>query len=113
MVFGPVLGYISQYKLINDTQTLGNFSIDVCAILLTSNIMRLFYWYAVRFGKALLFQALLMIITQIILLHLCIKVRNQEGYKKKHECICPFIQLSGNLPSRSGDGIGSRVIVRR
>lgn len=113
MVFGPVIGYISQYKLIKDTKTLGNFSIDVCAILLTSNILRLFYWYAVRFGKALLFQALLMIVAQITLLHLCIKIRNQEGYRKKHECTYTSIQLTGNLLYPSGGGIISRAIVTR
>ena len=77
MVFGPVIGYISQYKLIKETKSLGNFSIDVCAILLLSNILRLFYWYAARFNLALLFQALLMIVAQIVLLRLCIKIRNE------------------------------------
>ena len=78
MVFGPVSGYVFQYRLIKTTQSVGNFSTDVCAILLTSNILRVFYWYAARFSMALLFQALLMIVAQIMLLRLCIRVRNQE-----------------------------------
>lgn len=72
MVFGPVIGYVSQYRLIRRTKTVGNFSTDVCAILLTSNILRIFYWYADKFSVALLLQAILMIIAQILLLKLCI-----------------------------------------
>jgi hypothetical protein len=51
--------------MIRKTQKIGNFSIDVCAILLISNIMRIFFWFAVGFGTPLLLQALLMIIAQV------------------------------------------------
>lgn len=83
MVFGPVVGYIPQYKLIKESKSLGNFSIDVCAILLLSNILRLFYWYAARFSVALLLQALLMIVAQILLLRLCVRVKNHEDNRVK------------------------------
>ena len=77
MVFGPIVGYVFQYKLITNTQSVGNFSIDVCAILLTSNILRIYYWYAVRFSVTLLLQAMLMIVAQILLLKLCVEIRNK------------------------------------
>ncbi len=44
MVVGPVLGYVAQYKLIKDNDTVGNFSIDICAILIFANILRIFFW---------------------------------------------------------------------
>ncbi|KRW99148.1 hypothetical protein PPERSA_07391 [Pseudocohnilembus persalinus] len=70
---GPVLGYISQYKLIQKNESLGNFSIDVCAILIFSNILRIFFWFGKPFEFALLAQSFFMIAMQIYLLKLCVE----------------------------------------
>jgi predicted tellurium resistance membrane protein TerC len=59
------MGYIEQYKMIRDTQKVGSFSTDICAILLIANIIRIYYWFATGFGLALLFQAILMICAQV------------------------------------------------
>lgn len=66
MVFGPVIGYISQYNMIQRTKSLGSFSIDICAILLIANILRLFFWYSSDgFATALVFQSMFMIGAQV------------------------------------------------
>jgi len=43
-VFGPTSGYYFQYKLVKETESLGSFSIDVCAILIFSNLLRILFW---------------------------------------------------------------------
>ncbi|EAR97330.2 PQ loop protein (macronuclear) [Tetrahymena thermophila SB210] len=85
MVFGPVYGYYSQYSKIKTEQSIGNFSIDVCAILLFANILRVLFWFGERYETPLLFQSLLMIVTQFILLAQCIKVSNQNKANKSIE----------------------------
>ncbi|KAL4449258.1 hypothetical protein ABPG74_015640 [Tetrahymena malaccensis] len=105
MVFGPVYGYYSQYSKIRTEQTIGNFSIDVCAILLFANILRVLFWFGERYETPLLFQSLLMIVTQVkfhiqilqnlkylcylnhqfILLAECIRVSNQNKTNKSIE----------------------------
>lgn len=45
MVVGPVYGYYAQYAKVKKERTVGNFSIDVCAILIFANILRILFWY--------------------------------------------------------------------
>jgi hypothetical protein len=65
MIFAPVLAYVPQYQLIRQTKSLGSFSIDICAILLIGNILRIYFWFAEGFGVPLLIQSVLMIIAQV------------------------------------------------
>jgi hypothetical protein len=75
---GPLLGYISQLKLIKKTRSLGSFSIDVCAILLISNILRLYFWFTAGYAFNLFIQSILLIIIQLMLLQECVKVQQLE-----------------------------------
>lgn len=65
IVVGPVLGYIEQYRMVQKTGSVGSFSTDICAILLISNIVRVYFWFAAGFGTPLLLQAFLMITAQV------------------------------------------------
>lgn len=65
---GPLIGYISQLKLIKKTKSLGSFSIDVCAILLISNILRLYFWFTTGYAFNLFIQSILLIVIQLMLL---------------------------------------------
>ena len=38
IVFGPILGWIPQYQLIKKSGNVGNFSVNVCLILLTLKV---------------------------------------------------------------------------
>jgi len=77
-IFGPTSGYYFQYKLIKDTESLGTFSIDVCAILIFSNLLRILFWCCKRFDDALLYQSIVMIAVQLLLLRECIRVKSKS-----------------------------------
>ncbi|KAI8996349.1 hypothetical protein BD414DRAFT_454966 [Trametes punicea] len=75
MAIGPPLVYADQaYSIIRKQDSTG-FSRDVCAILLTANITRCFFWMGNRFDNTLLWQSLLMILAQLALLYICIRYR--------------------------------------
>ena len=78
MVFAPVLGYIPQYNMIRESKQLGSFSVDVCAILLISNIIRIFFWFAHGYALALFLQSILMIIAQLLVLRVCVQAINHS-----------------------------------
>lgn len=44
MIFGPVIGYISQYKKIVEKKSSEGFNSLITLILLLSNILRIFFW---------------------------------------------------------------------
>lgn len=70
----PVIGYYSQLQLIRTQKSIGSFSIDVCAILLISAILRIYFWIVNGYAINLLFQAMFIIIIQVrfnILRHYC------------------------------------------
>jgi hypothetical protein len=70
---GPVIGYICQLHLIRTTKLVGSFSIDICAILMISAILRIYFWLESGYAISLLFQAMFIIIVQVTLhlLRLC------------------------------------------
>src|SRR3990167_3825915 len=68
MVFAPVLPYLPQSYMIFSEKNSGGFSPHICLILLLANILRIFFWYGERFGLALLFQSVVMIATQLLML---------------------------------------------
>ncbi|KAF9221424.1 hypothetical protein BS17DRAFT_785359 [Gyrodon lividus] len=75
MAVGPPLVYADQAVSIVRKKDSTGFSRDVCAILLTANITRCFFWLGMRFEFALLLQSILMILAQLALLYICIRYR--------------------------------------
>lgn len=78
MILAPPLAFVEQYKMIRSSGSLGTFSTLTCAILLISNIMRVFYWQASGFALPLLFQSLLMIVAQVLLLKACVQTKKSN-----------------------------------
>lgn len=74
MILAPPLAFLDQYQIIKASKSIGNFSTLTCAILIISNLLRIFYWQAIGFALPLLLQSVLMIVAQLLLLHLCIRV---------------------------------------
>jgi hypothetical protein len=68
MAIGPILGYVSQYRLIKFTKSVGSFSIDICGILLFANILRLNFYIFKQYESALVFQSLFMIGMQVYIM---------------------------------------------
>ncbi|KAH7881803.1 hypothetical protein F5I97DRAFT_2076531 [Phlebopus sp. FC_14] len=75
MAVGPPLVYADQATSIVRKRDSMGFSHDVCAILLTANITRCFFWMGSHFEIALLLQSILMILAQLALLYICIRYR--------------------------------------
>ncbi|KAK9766559.1 hypothetical protein K7432_004282 [Basidiobolus ranarum] len=75
MIFGPIAGYVDQYFAIRRTKTSAGFSLTTCGILLISSILRVFFWLGDRFDTTLLYQSLVMIISQVILLEICLRYK--------------------------------------
>ena len=68
MVFGPVIGYVDQYQKTLSTRSTEGFSHKVCGVLLVSNMLRILFWIGKRFDSVLLWQSIVMILAQLILL---------------------------------------------
>ncbi|KAN0022128.1 hypothetical protein ACTFIU_004296 [Dictyostelium citrinum] len=78
-IFAPVIGYVSQYRDIQRTSNSDGFSTRVCLILLLSNILRCYFWIGKQFDITLLYQSIVMIIAQLLMLHLCISIKSRES----------------------------------
>lgn len=57
------------------TRSSAGFSLDIPLIMLTASILKVFYWPGARFDRALLVQALVMIVVQSILLKVALDNR--------------------------------------
>ncbi|KAI9244702.1 PQ loop repeat-domain-containing protein [Phascolomyces articulosus] len=93
MAIGPVIGYVDQYFIIRKQQSSDGFNPVTCAILLFSNILRVFFWLGKRFDNTLLIQSLVMITAQLVLLEIVIRYKpiikheQQQPLLDHHEII--------------------------
>ena len=76
MAIAPVTGYVLQYRLILKNQSVGAFSIDICLVLLFANILRVNFYLFEQYKIALLFQSLIMVTAQIMLLQVCTEFKD-------------------------------------
>lgn len=77
----PLIAYYSQYSLICETKSVGSFSIDMCGILIVANVLKVCFWFLNGYAINLLFQSILVLMMQFLLIYICIKV----GYRKKED----------------------------
>lgn len=94
----PVVGYFPQWLEIRSTG-LDTFSSKVCLALLVSNISRVFFWFTHRFDSTLLYQALMMILVQLMLLDALVKVK----IKKNESFRLPRRESALALTSTNGE----------
>lgn len=88
MIFGGIVPYIPQYVDIYSTSNTDGFSIYVCLALLVANIMRIMFWFGHPFELPLLAQSVIMILSMVILLELCIRIkRGNELTAKRRKFI--------------------------
>jgi hypothetical protein len=80
----PVYAYYSQLSLIKQNRSLGSFSIYVTAILLISNILRVFFWLTTGFAVNLLFQSIFIILIQLLLLKECVLLSDHSAKSKDY-----------------------------
>lgn len=83
LIFGPNLAFISQIKKFQSSKSSDGFSKIICLLILLANILRIFFWYGKRFDIPLLFQSIVSIIMQFILLNEFLKVYKNKYNQKK------------------------------
>jgi uncharacterized membrane protein YhaH (DUF805 family) len=76
MIFGGVVPYIPQYRIISRSRNASGFSTLVCLALLIANILRILFWFGHPFELPLLTQSVVMIFCMLVMLELCIRVKN-------------------------------------
>ncbi|WVW79363.1 hypothetical protein I302_101331 [Kwoniella bestiolae CBS 10118] len=98
MAVGPPLIYADQaYSIVKKKDSSG-FSHDVCGVLLIANIIRVFFWLGNRFEIPLLMQSIFLIISQLILLAICLHYKTPSNQDSSN-----YAPLSP-LPSTSEEG---------
>jgi len=75
LILSPITSYTDQILSIHRTRTSAGFSLDIPLIMLTASILKIFYWPGARYDTALLVQAFIMIVMQIILLKVALDNR--------------------------------------
>ncbi|KAL7415727.1 hypothetical protein BDY24DRAFT_382022 [Mrakia frigida] len=83
MACGPPLIYVDQAWSIIQKKDSTGFSMDVCAVLIFSNIMRCVFWLGSRFELALLMQSILLILAMLVLLFILLKYRKPASSSAK------------------------------
>ena len=81
MVAAPLLTYFFQINKFRRTKSSKGFSKLICFLLFMGNIFRIFFWFGTRFKKTLLIQSTGIVIFQVILIHLCIKYKDDPEQK--------------------------------
>ncbi len=77
MIFAPIIGYIDQIIKFRMLKSSEGYSSKISLILFFSNTLRIFFWLGKRFGVVLLYQSIVMIIMQAVLLVTCLNYRNK------------------------------------
>ena len=81
MIFIPSIGYFFQGLKFKQTKSSKGFSKSLCLLLLLANILRIFFWMGKKFSITLLYQSIVVIISQIYLIHAFLEY--QDNSKKK------------------------------
>ncbi|XP_042238515.1 solute carrier family 66 member 2-like isoform X2 [Homarus americanus] len=86
MMVGGVVPYIPQYLEIKRTENPEGFSLYVCLVLLIANTLRILFWFGHWFELPLLFQSIIMNIAMMMIISLCVSIRNkgQLVHGKEH-----------------------------
>ena len=75
LILSPIISYADQILSINRSRTSAGFSLDIPFIMLTASVLKIFYWPGARYDAALLIQAVIMVVVQIILLKVALDNR--------------------------------------
>ena len=77
IIFLPSVGYLFQAIKFQQTKSSKGFSKSLCLLLLLANILRIYFWIGKPFEKSLLFQSIVVIISQIYLIHYYLKYQEK------------------------------------
>eukprot|EP00736_Rhodelphis_marinus_P007697 Rmarinus@m.7461 len=77
MIFGPSLAFLPQYLQIKESKNASGYSSTISLILVSANVVRLFFWLYKRFSNVLLYQSIVTIVAQLTLMELVTRVNRQ------------------------------------
>ena len=83
MIFVPSIGYFFQAKKFKETKSSKGFAKFLCLLILIANILRVFFWFGKKFSLILLYQSIVVILSQIYLIHVYFEY--QEDFPVKSE----------------------------
>ena len=78
MIFVPSIGYCFQGIKFQKTKSSKGFSKNLCLLLLLANILRIFFWIGKKFSITLLYQSIVVIISQVYLIHYFLKYQDNS-----------------------------------
>ncbi|KKY15892.1 putative pq loop repeat protein [Phaeomoniella chlamydospora] len=81
LMASPITSYADQIYSIHKNKSSAGFSLDIPLIMLVASILKLFYWFGAYYSTTLLFQAILMICVQLVLLKVALEHRPVLGGK--------------------------------
>ena len=90
MIFGGIVPYVPQYRIIQRSRNATGFSSLVCLALLIANILRILFWFGHPFELPLLVQSVVMLLTMLIMLELCIRVNGESLHASSHKKFTDF-----------------------
>ncbi|KAJ5672759.1 hypothetical protein N7507_001886 [Penicillium longicatenatum] len=81
LISSPLTSYLDQILSIHRSRSSAGFSLDIPLIMLVASILKVFYWFGEYYSKALLAQAMVMIVVQSALLKVALDNRPATGAK--------------------------------
>ncbi|KAJ5735787.1 uncharacterized protein N7483_000912 [Penicillium malachiteum] len=102
LISSPLTSYLDQILSIHRNRSSVGFSLDIPLIMLVASILKVFYWFGEYYSKALLAQAVVMIVVQLALLKVALDNRPAMGAKHGIEH-APFSNTNNGGFSRPYD----------
>ncbi|KAI9676393.1 MAG: hypothetical protein M1817_000550 [Caeruleum heppii] len=90
IIVSPLTSYSDQIWAIHKTRSSAGFSLDIPLIMLVASILRCYWWLGDHFDRSLLFQAVLMIAVQLVLLKVALDNRPSPSHKGGRDSL-PFV----------------------
>jgi uncharacterized protein with PQ loop repeat len=91
MIFVPSVGYFFQAMKFKQTKSTKGFAKFLCFLLLIANILRCIFWLGKKFNLTLLFQAIVVIISQIYLIHIYFQYQDELPFKSENKPLCEYL----------------------
>ena len=91
MIFVPSVGYFFQAMKFKQTKSTKGFAKFLCFLLLIANILRCIFWLGKRFNLTLLFQAIVVIMSQIYLIHVYFQYQDELPFKSENKPLCEYL----------------------
>lgn len=98
MIVAPIFSYGSTCWLVYNRKTSHGFSLDICASMLMAALLRIYYYHVSPYEATLLYQLLVMILIQSLLLATALRYRpGHYDPDMLHTCPSLVVDLRDNM----------------